>query len=283
MHPSIGAMFVMRTSIPQPRTQEFHINQKWILAHLLSHVPSLHRGNKKGELSSAQSRHQPSHTGRCAGADDPSCRPTGTWASLTEKGSHKEIVLLAAGKVGVTHMQPVWPTPLPPACTNGLGQSQMLIWAAVWDRRCCAGVPRMSVWSTASCADGSPKAGQKHRERLKNQVYFALDGSPAIQEVPWGPRDWTLTKLYPLTTSEGQGKPNTLLSLCPWIVVTFDRENSGHDLTNSDINRSFICRISLWSHPFVLWATLLPRRTFFRIMKHIKTAKQQFQKVMRGL
>lgn len=47
MHPSIGAMFVMRTSIPQPRTQEFHINQKWILAHLLSHVPVSTEGTRK--------------------------------------------------------------------------------------------------------------------------------------------------------------------------------------------------------------------------------------------
>lgn len=55
MHPSIGAMFVMRTRIPQPRTQEFHINKSgfWHICSLMCQSPQREQ-ERRAELSTVQ-------------------------------------------------------------------------------------------------------------------------------------------------------------------------------------------------------------------------------------
>lgn len=274
MHPSIGAMFVMRTSIPSASdTRVSHKTEVDSGTSVLSCAP-------EGARKESWAQHSPGTIPLTQGdvqelmihhADPQEHRP-----ALQRKGSTRKLFCLLQQGGCDPHA----------ACVTNSTSTKLHKWSGLKadvDLSSCLRQKMLYRSPQDVCVIHSIVCWWLSKGWSKAQGTFEEPGSFCSWWLPchtggtMRSQRLDIDKTLHLITSKGQGKPNTLLSLCQWIIVTFDRENSGHDLTNSDINRSFICWISLWSHPFLLLATLLPRRTFFRIMKHIKTTKQQFQ------
>lgn len=107
MHPPIGAVFLMRTSISQPRTQEIHIKQKWLLAHLLSHICPT-KGAKKESWAEHSPGTSPSHMqGDVKKLMIHPLVLQKRGPPLQRKDPTRKLFSLLQAKRDVTHVQPV--------------------------------------------------------------------------------------------------------------------------------------------------------------------------------